>query len=118
MPINYSDVIALASRLAGNTGSEADLRAAVGRFYYGTLMLVRDLFIDRPSRADAHNQAASEIGRHARSSTRQQYLELYDLRGKADYDPRETNWDRKALTAKRLHEHIVDELRKRSYLGS
>lgn len=116
MPVNYNDVIALARELGTNTESEAALRASVGRFYYGTLLLVRYLFIPHPSRSDAHKEAATQLGLHTRRSTREQYLELFGLRGQADYDPVEGNWDRKAITARRLYEHIFDELRKRSYV--
>ena len=109
-------MIQLARELSTQGQSEAALRGAVGRFYYGTLLLVRHLFISRPSRTNAQTEAASVLGRRTKRSTSQQYLQLFELRGQADYDPEENLWDRKVVTAGRLHDHIVEELRKRSYL--
>lgn len=116
MPVSHQDVIQLARELSTQGHSEAALRGAVGRFYYGTLLLVRHLFIPSPSRKNAHTEAASVLGRRTKRSTGQQYLELFDLRGHADYDAEETFWDRKVVTAGRLHDHIVEELRRRSFL--
>lgn len=117
MAIQYDDVIKLGRDLASRDDSEAALRAAVGRYYYGTLLMVRQLFSIRPGRREAHMQGASELGRRTRQSTRQQYLSLYELRGRADYDPDEGEWQMKVRRAVRLHTHIVDELRKRGHLS-
>lgn len=116
MPSQYQDLVELGHELAHREESEAALRTAVVRFYYGTLWLVRQLFLPNPSRRNAHQQAAAELGKRTRSATLHQYNDLLELRGLADYHPEEDGWDQKVLRARRLHEHIVEELRKRGHL--
>ena len=118
MPSRYQDLIALAEELATQIESEAALRAAVTRYYYGTLWLVRELLITQRRRRNAHAQAADELGRRTRATFRRHYEELQRLRAAADYDPGEGQWDRKVIAARRLHGRIVAELRRRGLLTS
>jgi len=116
MPIRSHDVITLGYELAQQQNSEAALRAAVGRLYYGLFLLVRETFAFTPQRRNAHDQAAAELARRTKRATADQYRELLDLRGLADYEPDESEWDRKVSRAIRLHDHITDEMRKRQHI--
>ena len=116
MPARYQDVIALAEELATSGGSEAALRTAVNRYYYGTLWLVREALIPQPRRRNAHDQARDELGRRTRRAIGLRYQELHELRAAADYNPAEGQWQRKVVTAKRLHGRIVAELRRRGLI--
>lgn len=118
MSIDYQDVIDIAEELAGRTDSEAALRAAVGRYYYGTLLMVRQTLVPRPSRRRGHEQASSMLGRRTKQSLGRAYQELYELRLDADYEPEVGDWRRKAVRAQRIHGHIVAELRGRRLLAS
>ena len=118
MSINHEDVITLAEELAVRLDSEAALRASVGRYYYGTLLLVRRLFVPRPSRRRGHMQAMATLARYTNRSMGRIYEELYDLRLDADYEPEVGDWRRKAVRAQRIHGHIVAELRGRRLLAT
>ena len=116
MSTRYQDFIAVAEALAKYSESDAMLRTAVNRYYYGTLWLVRELFIPKPRRRNAHEQARDELGKRTSHSFRQTYEELYGLRAAAAYDLDEGQWHRKVVRARRLHDQIVVELRHRRLL--
>ncbi len=116
MSISYQDFIAVAHELGERRASEGALRTAVGRYYYGTLALVRELFISKPSRTESHSQAAIALGTRTQRVFREKYDELHRLRLAADYEPQQAGWDRSIVRARRLHEQIAAELRRRGFL--
>ena len=118
MSTEYQDLIAVADELSTYIQSEAKLRTAVNRYYYGTLWLVRELFIPRPRRRNAHDEARNELGKRTSASFRVKYQELYGLRAAADYNPDEGRWERKVVRASRLHNQVVAELRCRRLLAT
>ncbi len=117
MPIEYSDFARIADDLSDTADSEVYLRSAVNRYYYATLTAVRSAYSLKPSPTQGYNAAVTALRRQTRSTSSKRFQELRDLRVLADYHPDVTQpWERHAVTARRIHSQIVDEMRRRGHL--
>ena len=87
MPVAFHQVLAVADDLVRQGTSEATLRAAVSRYFYGIHTLVADMYGTSPGKKISKDSARKSLRQNLTEEIAGDYWELYQLRLAADYDP-------------------------------
>ena len=108
------DLLRVAEFLAERDSSEASLRTAVSRTYYGVMLSARETFGVVGGR-HSHNRIIQALRRRDRYAGDQLH-QLKDLRVLADYelevqDPLRTNWRRNYRMARSFADSVINRLR-------
>ena len=108
------DLLRVAEFLAERDSSEASLRTAVSRTYYGVMLNARETFGVVGGR-HSHNRIIQALRRRDRYAGDQLH-QLKDLRVLADYDldvrdPLRTNWRRNYRLAQSFADLAINRLR-------